>query len=329
MRFVKYFLMVSFICVIVMGVIYIPFRRGYNTYYSFEQSRLKEIIKGTTNYDALFIGSSRTFYHVNPKVVDSVLNVRSFNAGIDGANIIEMNMILKCYLASHPAPKYIITDLAIASLAVQETPVFNPNIYFPFLNNNIIYTTLQPYKRVALLKYLPFLQLTEADDNIRQGVLAGLSGKQKPHAPTYRGYMESGNDTIGLPFKVKFLTTYFPIDKEALSLLEETIQICKKNDIRLIISYSPVYQFKDEKMNPEFLPTLRSICNTHHIPFFNYRSLSINNNHLLFRDEHHLNRNGANIFSYILADDIKKLRSAHPNSANSNNLHQVKMKDQN
>lgn len=307
MKFIKYFLIVLFICVAFFALIFIPFRKGYNTYFCFEQAKLKEIIEGKNYYDALFIGSSRTFYHVNPKIIDSVLNFKSFNAGIDGANIVEMNMILKCYLASHPAPKYVIADLPTGSLATQETPVFNPNIYYPFLKNKIVFNALKPYKRVSLLKYLPFLQITESDDNIKQGVVAGLAGKQRPLNPTYNGYLESGTDTISLPFKIKFLTTYFPIDNQGISLLEEIIEICEKNHIRLIISYAPVYKFKDEKMNPAFFPTLTNICNTNHTRLLNYRYLSINNNHLLFRDEHHLNKYGADIFSHILANDMKKM----------------------
>lgn len=326
MKFVKYISMVLLICGISLTLLYIPYRKGYKTYYSFEQTRLKEIIEGTTYYDALFIGSSRTYYHVNPKIIDSTLHLKSFNAGIDGGNIVEFNMILKSYLAHHPPPKYVIVDLSMSSLAIKEISVFNPNIYFPFLNNDVVYNCLKPYKRVGLLKFLPFLQLTESDDNIRQGVLAGLIGKRKPLPPTYKGYLESGTDTICLPYKMTYLTVYWPVEKEAVALLEETIGICKKNDIKLILSYSPVYQLKDEKMNPELFATITRICNKAHIPFLNYRHLSLNNNHLLFRDEHHLNKYGADIFSNILANDIKSLEG-NDRGFDNNNLHQATLKD--
>jgi len=307
MKFIKYFLLVLFVCISLLALIFVFFRKGYNTYFSFEQSRLKQIINGKGYYDALFVGSSRTYYHINPKIIDSVLNLRSFNGGIDGANLFEINMILKCYLASHPAPRYVIADLPASAFEIAEAPIWNPNIYFPFLNNEIVFNSLRPSKRVYLLKYLPFLQITEWDDFLRQGAFAGLAGKEKPLAPHYKGYLESGTDTIPLPFKMTYLTTDFPVNPDGTALLEEMIKICKKNNIRLVITYAPVYKLKDEKMNPAFFPTLKYICDTSHIPFLSYRYLSINNNHLLFRDEHHLNKHGADIFTTLLAEDLKNI----------------------
>ena len=164
MRFLKYFLFVCGVCTFSLWLIFLVFRKGYHTYFNFEQTRLNAIINEKDYNDALFIGASRTYYHVNPQVVDSVLNIKSFNAGIDGANLLEMNMILQCYLASHPRPKYVIAELAKPAFDIKTKPFWNPNIYFPFLDNNIVFNTLKPYKRVYLLRYLPFLQFSEYDD---------------------------------------------------------------------------------------------------------------------------------------------------------------------
>jgi hypothetical protein len=281
------------------------FRKGYNTYYACERGRLQEIIEGKTYYDALFVGSSRTYSHINPKVVDSVLNISSFNAGINGANLLETSLILKCYLASHPAPKYVIVDLSPGAFEMDEFPVFNPTIYYPFLGNKIVYNTLRKFKRVELLKYIPFLQMAECDDGIKQGALAGLIGKKEPGKTSYQGYIESKADTLALPFKPHYLKHYFAVDKKGTALLAEIIDICQKSKIRLFVTYSPVYDLKDEKMNSAFFPTIKTMCDTSLIPFLNYRYLALNKNHLLFSDEHHLNRHGANIFSALLASDIK------------------------
>lgn len=306
MRFIKFSLLVLFLCIGSLQLIFILFRKGYKTYYAFEHKRLNEIINGKEYYDVVFIGSSRTYYHINPKIVDSVLNVRCFNAGVDGANLFETNMILKCYLASHPPPKYIIADVATPGFNVAEKPIWNPNVYYPFLDNEIVFNTLSTYKRAHLLKYLPFLQITEGDDFLRQGVLAGLIGKEKPLAPHYdNGYLESGTDTIPLPFKVKYLTTDWPINEKGVSILKQMIEICQNNGVRLFITYAPVYKLHDEKMNTAFFPTLKNICDTTRTPFLNYRYLDINNDNRLFRDELHLNKYGADIFTNLLANDLK------------------------
>jgi hypothetical protein len=307
MRYVRYFVLVLFLGVGLLDLIYVVFRRGYNKYNSFEQGRMNVIINGKDYHDAVFIGSSRTYYHVNPRIIDTVLNINSFNAGIDGANLLETNLVLNAYLASHPAPKYIVADLSTPAFDIRESSIFNPNIYYPFLNNQIVFNTLKPYKRVHLLRYLPFLQITECDDFLRESAVQGLMGKKKPLDPNYKGYLESGRDSIPLPFKITYLTTDYAVRKKGTDLLLRMINTCREKNIRLILTYSPVYDKKDEKLNPAFFPTIEKICDTTGTPFLNYRSIPLTKNHRLFRDELHLNRFGADIFSDLLANDLKKL----------------------
>lgn len=288
-------------------LIYLLLMNGYIRYYSFEQEKLREVIKGKENFDILFIGSSRTLYHVNPKIIDSALNSNSYNAGVDGARLPEMNLMFKSYMVNHPAPKIVVADLSTTAFCLDENAFFNPNIYYPWLESDIVYNSIAPYKRVRLLKTLPFLQLTEWDDHMRQGALTGLTGKEKPLPAYYKGHLESGTDTILLPFKMRYLTTDWPVHPEGVALLDEIIDLCRKHSIKLIFTYSPVYRLKDEKVNEAFFPTVDRICDENDIPFFNYRQIPMNTDHLIFRDEHHLNTKGANIYSTLLAADLKAL----------------------
>lgn len=307
MRYLKYFLLVLLVGIGLLDLVYVLFRRGYNKYNNFEQARLTNIFNGKEAHDALFIGSSRTYYHVNPRIIDSVMQLDSYNAGVDGANLLETNLILQSYLASHPAPKMVIADLSTPAFDIRDISIYNPNIYYPFLNNKIVFNFLKPYKRVHMLRYLPFLQITECDDFLREGALEGLLGNQKPLAPSYKGYLESGRDTIPLPFKITYLTTNYAVTEKGRQLLFNIIQTCREKNIKLVITYSPIYKKKDEYLNPLFFPTLESICKSTGTPFLNYRTIALTNNNRLFRDELHLNRFGADIFSDILAKDLNKL----------------------
>ncbi|HTF29483.1 MAG TPA: hypothetical protein VK625_11610 [Flavitalea sp.] len=305
MRYFKYFLLVLITGIGFLDLTYVLFRRGYNKFNSFEQTRLREIISGKENYAVLFLGSSRTFHHVNPKIIDSSLKINSYNAGIDGANIAEVALVLKCYLASHPKPKVIVADISTPFFDIKENPLFNSNIYYPFLNNEIVYNTMKPFKRVGLLRFFPFLQIPECDDFLREGAVQGLLGKEKRLEPHYKGHLESGKDTIPLPFKVKYLTTDYPVSGKGTTYLYEIIKICKDNNIQLLLTYSPVYKLKDEKLNPDFFPTIIRIADSSGVQFLNYRKIPLTYNNKLFRDELHLNTYGANIFSAILANDLK------------------------
>jgi hypothetical protein len=312
MRYVKYFLLVVLLGVGVLDLIYVFFRHGYNVYNRFEQSRLTTIFSGKENFDILFIGSSRTYWHVNPKVIDGVMHSNSYNAGILGGNLFESALILRGYLANHPAPKLVVVDLASPSFEVKGLSMKNPNMYYPFLSNQLVLNALKPYKRVSLLRYFPFFQITECDDFLREGAIAGLAGLQMRAGSNYKGYQENGDDTIPLPFKVTYLATNFQITDRGKWLFLDIIQLCKDKDIEVVVTYAPIYQRHDEKLNPAFFPTIRSLCQNTGTLFLNYRDQPQLQSHKLFKEELHLNKTGANLFSNILAKDLLRYGKYKP-----------------
>jgi hypothetical protein len=228
---------------------------------------------------------------------------------MDGAGLVEMNMLFKCFFANHTAPKYVVVDLSSGAFDINEAAIFNPNIYYPFLSNPTVFESLSPYKRVGLLKYFPFLQITEWDETLRQGAVKGIFGRKMRVAPHHKGYLESGNDTIRLPFKKTYLKTLFPVMARGKQLLEEIIRICHDHDAQVVVTYSPIYKMKDEKLNPEFFSTVQQICDANQVTFLNYRNL-VSDDHTLFRDEHHLNKTGAQLFTRRLSHDLLNLWAA-------------------
>ncbi len=307
MKLLKIFILVSLVTVVILTLAGIPVRNGYKTYFVAEQQKLNSIINGRDSFDLLFVGSSRTYYHINPRIMDSVLGVNSFNAGIDGARLPEISMMFKTYMQRPVPPECVVVDLSTTAFFISDNPIFNPSIYFPFLDNDIVYETLKPYKRVSLLKLFPFLRITEWDDNIRQGAILGMTGKTEPLVPLYKGHLASGNDTIQLPFKKHYKTTHWGVDQTGINYLQEIIDICREKKIKLAFTFSPVYKMENETFNPEFFSTIEKMATTNGIRFLNYGYLPMNNNHLIFRDEHHLNTTGAAIYSKLLANDLKEL----------------------
>lgn len=306
MKHLKYLVFILLLCTGFLSLLYQLYRKGYNRFYSFEKGRINEIIEGKKNYDILFIGTSRTYHQINPAIIDSITGMQSYNAGIDGANLLEMNLVLQAYLKSHKPPKMVVADVSLLCFAVKRQPFFDPNMYYEYLDNEIVYNTLKPYKRVFLLKTLPFFRFPETDDMLRQNAILGYFGKKSvDNKRFYQGFLSYGFDTISLPLQRRYQTIY-EIDDLGLKLMNTIITTCKKSDIKLIITYAPEYEAKGQGLNPAFFPTLTAIALKNHIPFWNYRWETIGADHRLFKDEHHLNRIGADIFSGILAKDITK-----------------------
>ena len=145
---------------------------GNKRYSIHNHQKLEFIINDTTYCDILFIGSSRVHTSINPKVIDSITGLRSFNAGIEGAGFTEFKMIFETYLLSHPAPKKIILGLDDDSFDTS-FKFLNYTSYLDFLHNPVVDTTLSnngflifPYK------LFPPLKIIELDDVSKRNAIA-------------------------------------------------------------------------------------------------------------------------------------------------------------
>lgn len=317
MKLFKYLIIVSITSYSLLYVLFLCFRKGSDRYYVMYDSAVREMIRGNTNYDLLFIGSSRTRFIVNPKIVDSITSKNSFNAGIIGANLVEMNLMLQCYLEKHAPPKLLVADLALNAFDTRKA-FFDPKVYYPFLNDSVIYHTLNNYKkRTFLLKYLPFTQLMEADDNQKLNAFYGCFGRyEKIGRVQYKGYLDNTADTISLPF-VGIPDTYdyknnYQITPNGLKILDEIIATCNKYNIKLIFTYAPEFYLGNNRYY-DFFTTVNRISAENKIPFYDYRYLDVCKDNKLFVDESHLNKTGAEKFSRILAADLKACINAYSN----------------
>lgn len=310
MKYFKYFAWVLSISTVLLFTLYNLYKAGFKRFYAFENERLEELINGKETHDILFLGSSRSYFHVDPRVIDSVTHSKSYNGGIQGGNILESHLILQCYLASHKKPKLVVIDIATPSLNIETAPGFrpihNPHRYFAFLDNPYVFNALKPYHNVFMLKYLPFTQITEADDIMKQATVMGNLGKKSvgDEVVRYHGYRQRSNDTIQLPFKKAYPVTNFAIEEKGVAFLKQAIELCQSQGIKVVLTYAPVYRFNDEEINPEFFPTVEKIAATYNVPFWNYRPYRIGKYHQLFIDEMHLNDRGTYIYSLMLAKDI-------------------------
>ena len=93
----------------------------------------------------------------------------------------------------------------------------------------------------------------------------------------------------------------FPLDQERVALLERFINDCKKNNIKLIITFSPMYVCSKE----DVLQFPRELAAKHHLTFIDhYRDSDFVGHPELFYDFGHLNRKGAELFSRKLSKEL-------------------------
>jgi hypothetical protein len=166
---------------------------GYQNYYVHRESRLKEIFVSDTRYDIVFIGSSRTHTSINPEIVDSITGCSSYNAGVEGGNLLEFLMTFKGYLVHHPSPKLLVLTIDANSFSLQRK-FFNYLQYFTVLENRVVDSTLSSNGvNTFIPKYLPVMRLVKYDEMTRSQVINGLRGAKElqKNQFDYKGYLSN------------------------------------------------------------------------------------------------------------------------------------------
>jgi hypothetical protein len=282
------------------------YEKGQRKFYQHETQRFN-VLLGNASYDVLYIGSSRAHVHYNPKITDSITGLSSYNFGVEGGNLLETNLWLQAYLAAHPKPKLILLDIPLFAFDIDQRPFFNHTIYFPYLNNQVFYSTISQYKKIGSYKYIPFLELMEVDDYNKFNALKGLAGKKSKHSEgySYNGFADNGTEIFSpTGYKAPVDTANTHLTQKGKDLLKAIIDTCNKKGIQLVMVYSPQYNEGHYTAHADFFRYLQEISARNKIPFYNYMEQPLSRDSSLFANAGHLNRKGAKIFSAAIANDI-------------------------
>jgi hypothetical protein len=311
MKPIKIIFWVLFISLAICQSSFIILNNGLKKFNSHTYNRLAELLENKTSYDILFIGSSRTHSNINPSVIDSICNLSSYNAGIEGGNIFEFKMIFDAYLENHPAPKYLFLTIDLTSFNLTRK-IFKHIQYYPFINNTVINNYLcNAGHNTTHLHLLPFLEYTEYDDYTKNNCLKGYMNKNEILMGDfqYKGFLSNTSNSIS-DKDTSMITTTSTISELGKNLLQSILQTCKEKNIQAIITYAPEYKKGLQKHisnSTNILNVIHSISINNKIPFLKDDALAICNNPKLFANIGHLNRFGAQEYSKLLAEKINKL----------------------
>ena len=308
------------VALVICQLTFLVFRKGLRNFNIHKTERLTEIFNGKTNFDLIFIGSSRTHTSIHPGIIDSICNINSYNAGVEGGNLYEFKLTLDGFLVNHPPPKYLVLTLDIQSFDLRRK-LFNYTQYFPYLNNPVIKERLKESgHNMAVLSVLPFVEMTAYDDYTRGNILKGLAGKTEIPAGDfqYKGYLSNTMDQLsGAPNDSVKPVTKAPISIKGYQILMEIIETCKNKNIRLLFTYAPEYAKRLQKTyidKEQFFQTVSDVSHTHNIPFLRHDELALCQDPKLYANVGHVNKVGAELYSKILGqqlDSIINIRMVH------------------
>lgn len=296
--------LILLVALVISHFIYLFLENGIKKFSAYSYPRLIEIVEGKTNYDVLFLGTSRTQVHINPRITDSILQLNTYNAGKAGASSLEVRMLIEAYLTNHKAPKYLVYNIDHLSI-LNADKVPNSALYLFFLDNEAISHGLEStYERVYLMKYIPFTRIMNLDDYYRNlGIQGNIGQREIQKGPIYyKGFASNDNSKLK---KIK-ITKPVEIKVPSLEEMNRIISICEQNKIKLIFHYGPILFKNNEPTSFQRVKEIESLAEQKGINFLKLDTLKTFEQNDFF-DMVHLNRDGTEKYSVIFANALKPL----------------------
>jgi hypothetical protein len=265
---------------------------------------MNRVMRGHIDADILISGSSRAMFHYDPRIIEAETNLKSFNIGRNGTKLHEQLELLQLYLRRNKPPAYLIQNLDMMSFEKNDE-ITDPKQYISWLDHDEVYAPLFQRKKYYLFyRWFPLLGM--ARSGAMQAAVLGLlkpslaqTDKFKGYAPQYFTWNKDFEKfKAENPAGVKWT-----VDPQKVQTLTNLLEICKKNQIKVILVHSPEYlETGDFFLNRnEMLRQFRKIAQSFRVPFWDYSENPMCGNKGYFYNSQHLNHTGASIFSKFIA----------------------------
>lgn len=269
-----------------------------------------DIYNGNLKSDLAVYGSSRAWVHIDPKVLEDSLGLKTYNFGIDGHNFWLQYLRHLEYIEYNKKPKAIIVAVDIYSLQ-KRNDLFEYDQFLPYMlwNENIkLYT--DSYNGFEFGDY--YLPLVRYFGELR-GPKAVLKfgyneNFQTPYRDKgFRGIDKKWNKDLEKA-KIRMKKYVVKLHRPSIDLFNKFLEECQISDIEVILVYAPEYiegqNFIANKS--EVIKVFQDFRAKYNLIFLDYSDDAICNQRDLFYNASHLNKGGAELFSRKLAADLKR-----------------------
>ena len=308
-KFLKSISLFSILFLVLLYVLDLFITSGLKKSESSTYNTINKVFNGTINADLIVNGSSKAYVQISPKILDTRLNLESYNLGLDGNAFIPQLLQYDLYRQHNQKPK-IIVQIVGNGFLVKKEELIGYMRYAPFLDNKQITAVTQQYKGFSFLDYhVPFIRYAGYFGIITNGVLSNF-GIDKQKDKNYKGYhaMDAQWDNSFDLFKNENPTGIdIAIDSVSKVKFTNYLELAYKDNIHVFMVYPPTYKPSQEYINnrEEIIDFYKEVAVNSNALFLDYSNGQISNSKDLFYNSQHLNTKGAEQFTHMLATDIK------------------------
>jgi hypothetical protein len=271
---------------------------------------LNQMMEGKVNAQIVITGSSRAAAHYDPRAIKAITGRTAFNLGRNGSQTDMQVALLKAYLAHNRKPEIVVHNLD-AFTFVTTREVYDPVEYTPYLYDAELYDALRKINPdIWKSRYVPLYGYVVED--MRLSWILGLKGffgwsppedyflgfnpRSKKWTDDFQQFKASHPDGVS-----------FEIEPAGIQVVEDLIRVCRENQMKLILVYSPEYMEMQSlaKNRVEVFDKFHELADPFDVPLWDYSDWKYSGNQDFFQNSQHLNAAGAAIFSGDLANRLK------------------------
>lgn len=275
-------------------------------------SEWNDIYDGKINADLIVMGSSRAWVQISPTVLDEELKINTYNLGINAWSFPMQNARFQIYLKHNKKPGHIVHSLDLQMFS-RRVDLINYEQFLPYLYDPDIRAATKGYKGEfsSAQYYLPMFKYNGNLDVAAAGFFSyfNLVSYRRTNTKGYEGRQLAWDNSFEA-FKKRFPSGFkHSFDEKVAEEFRNYLAYCKKNEIKVILVFSPEYV----ELHPlitnrdEIINLFQSYSKEFDIPFLDYSNHPICFDKSYFYNSEHLNKEGSELFSKILAQDLLNL----------------------
>lgn len=256
----------------------------------FSNTRFKEV-KQTKDVDILFLGSSRSYRHYDPRIFREA-GYTSFNLGSSSQTFLQTELLVNRYLSTLN-PKYVVLDIypgMFSSDGIESSLDIISNDYNGWGTFELVLKTknLMVFNTWIYALYKEYLwnALDDKEKNVK-GVDRYISGG-------FAGREISTNNKKGS------LKQVWEFNEKQWKSFTYIIEKIKKNSAKLFVVHSPRnsgYKYKGGDK-------LKRYLESQNLNYYDYQVSEFWNDSTHFYNPSHMNQNGVKIFNYLVLKDL-------------------------
>lgn len=246
--------------------------------------------------ELVVMGSSRAVHHYVPYIFQESLNLKSYNAGLDGEGTTIAYGLFNG-LAQRKYPDILICEITPAfDLYIGISPV-STNIFYPYVSNDSIKSIIVDFDSTEKIKIMSKAY------RLNSSLLILLPSVLLRHESISDGFLPEYGTIISRAHKTKRKTSKkYDIDSTREKYLRALIEQSRKNGCNLIFAISPIYGGADIGYYQDEI----NIVKEYGIPVLNHlNDIRFIKNPEYFKDPVHLNKNGAILYTKIISQELK------------------------